>query len=55
MLYISAGHNNKDTRDGAVKELLETDLVTVHAAINLVNSDGESTMMSWDQVHLARQ
>ena len=46
MLYISADQNDKDTRDGAVKELLETDLETVHAAMNLVNNDGESTMMS---------
>ena len=36
---------------GVVKELLEI----VHAAMNMINNDREATMMSWDQVHRARQ
>ena len=36
-----------------VKEFLEVDLEIVHVAINRVNSDKGSTMMSWNQVHRA--
>ena len=40
---------------GEIKELLEVDLETIHAAVNLVNGNKEDTMMSWDQVHRATQ
>ena len=36
---------------GVVKELLEVDLKTIHAAMNLVKVNKENTMMSSDQGH----
>ena len=55
MMYVSAGQHHHNTRHGVVKELLEVDLKTIHAAMNLVKVNKENTMMSSDQVHRATQ
>ena len=55
MLYMSVVHPMIADGDDDLKELLEIDLEDVHVAINLVNSDKEVNMMSWDVVHRATQ
>ena len=55
MMYVSAGQHHPNTMHGEVKELLEVDQEIVHAAINLVNSNKETTVMSWNKVHRATQ
>jgi hypothetical protein len=55
MMYISASQHQPNTVYDEVKEFLEVDLETVHAAISFVSSDTEATMMSWNQVQRATQ
>ena len=55
MLYVSVGQTMIAAQDDVLRELLEIDLEDVHIAINLVNSDAEVNMMSWDVVHRATQ
>lgn len=55
MMYISASQHQPNTVYDEVKEFLEVDLVTLHAAISLVSSDTVATMMSWNQVHRAME
>ena len=55
MLYMSVGHPMIADGDDDLRELLEIDIEDVHVAINLVNSDKEVDMMSWDVVHRATQ
>ena len=42
-------------KDYDFSQLLEVDLEVVHVVINLVNSDTEANMMSWNIIYKARQ
>ena len=55
MLYVSVDQTRIDDRDDDLKELLEIDLEDVHVAINLVNSNEEVNMISWDVIHKVTQ
>ena len=50
MLYISVSQNTVADENEEVKELMEV----VHISINLVSSDAEADMMSWNIVHRGR-
>jgi hypothetical protein len=53
--YVSVGQTTVADETDDLNQLLEVDLEVDHVAINLVNSDGEANMMSWDVVHRATQ
>ena len=54
MMYVLAGQHHHDMGLSEIKELLEVDLETIHAAVNLVNNNKEDTMMSWDMIVIPR-
>ena len=55
MHYVSVDQERAADSDKELKEFLELDLEDIHVAINLVNSDEEVNMMSWDVIHRATQ
>ena len=53
MLYISIGQTGPADSDEEFMEFLELKLEDVYVAVNLINSDEEVNMMSWDVIHRA--
>ena len=55
MPYISVNQTTVTDENEDVKELMGVDLEVVHIVINLVSSDADANMMSWNIVHRATQ